>query len=396
VTTPRRKALRDRADAAFLAAYGGPPTLHARAPGRVNLIGEHTDYSEGFCLPCAVDRETLIALRPNGTATWRVLALDEGGLMDTVALDAPIQRRQEAKAEKEGWGWTDYVRGTLNALQESGLRLVGADLAITGDVPLGAGLSSSAALEMAVVTAAETLAGRQLPLQQKARAGQLAEHLFAGCQCGILDQLASAGGVAGHALLLDCRTQQLKPITLPPDIAVLVVHSRVQRGLVDSEYNLRRAQCQEAADALGVPMLRDVDDGLWAARSPSLTGDLLRRARHVVTENGRTLRAAQALAAGDLRSTGALMAESHRSMRDDFEIVPPQVDSLALLMHEALQGQGGARMTGGGFGGCVVALAPADRVAAVRAAVAEGYVGPDGVSPEVWVCTPSEGAGLLA
>ncbi|HLL12626.1 MAG TPA: galactokinase, partial [Rubrivivax sp.] len=338
----------------------------------------------------------LIALRANGTANRRVLALDEGGRMDTVQLDAPIQRRGEAQAEEEGWGWTDYVRGTLHALQEAGLPLVGADLVITGDVPLGAGLSSSAALEMAVVTAAETLAGRQLPLEKKARAGQLAEHRFAGCQCGILDQLASAGGVSGHALLLDCRTQDLQPIALPPDIAVLVVHSRVQRGLVDSEYNLRREQCQQAAEALGVPMLRDVDDALWAARSPTLTGDLLRRARHVVTENARTQRAAQALAAGDLRSTGALMAESHRSMRDDFDIVPPQVDQLALLMHEALQGMGGARMTGGGFGGCVVALAPADRVAAVRAAVAEGYVGPDGVSPEVWVCTPSQGAGLLA
>jgi galactokinase len=387
----RRQALRDRVDAAFTTAFGSPPTSHVRAPGRVNLIGEHTDYSEGFCLPCAVDRETLVALRPNGTTTWRVLALDEGGRIDNVQLGAPIQRRDET-----GWEWTDYVRGTLHALHEAGLPLVGADLAITGDVPLGAGLSSSAALEMAVATAAEVLADTALTLEAKAGAGQLAEHRFAGCQCGILDQLASAGGVAGHALLLDCRTQAMQPIALPPDTAVLVVHSRVQRGLVDSEYNLRRAQCQQAAEALGVPMLRDVDDALWAARSPSLSGDLLRRARHVVSENARTLAAAQALAAGDLVRTGALMAESHRSMRDDFDIVPDEVDRLTQLMHEALQGEGGARMTGGGFGGCVVALAPAHRVEAVRAAVAGGYVGPDGVTPEVWVCTPSQGAGLLA
>ncbi|HLL09618.1 MAG TPA: galactokinase [Rubrivivax sp.] len=387
----RRQALRDRVDAAFTKAFGSPPTSHVRAPGRVNLIGEHTDYSEGFCLPCAVDRETLVALRPNGTTTWRVLALDEGGRIDNVQLGAPIQRRDET-----GWEWTDYVRGTLHALHEAGLPLVGADLAITGDVPLGAGLSSSAALEMAVATAAEVLADTALTLEAKAGAGQLAEHRFAGCQCGILDQLASAGGVAGHALLLDCRTQAMQPIALPPDTAVLVVHSRVQRGLVDSEYNLRRAQCQQAAEALGVPMLRDVDDALWAARAPSLSGDLLRRARHVVSENARTLAAAQALAAGDLVRTGALMAESHRSMRDDFDIVPDEVDRLTQLMHEALQGEGGARMTGGGFGGCVVALAPAHRVEAVRAAVAGGYVGPDGVTPEVWVCTPSQGAGLLA
>ncbi|HZF78771.1 MAG TPA: galactokinase [Rubrivivax sp.] len=388
---PRRQALRDRVDAAFAAAFGSAPTQHVRAPGRVNLIGEHTDYSEGFCLPCAVDRETLVALRPNGTATWRVLALDEGARIDSVQLDAPIERREET-----GWEWTDYVRGTLHALHEAGLPLVGADLAITGDVPLGAGLSSSAALEMAVATAAEVLADTSLPLELKARAGQLAEHRFAGCQCGILDQLASAGGVAGHALLLDCRTQEMRPIALPADTAVLVVHSRVQRGLVDSEYNLRRAQCQQAAEALGVPMLRDVDEALWAARSPSLSGDLLHRARHVVSENARTLAAAEALAAGDLVRTGALMAESHRSMREDFDIVPDEVDRLTQLMHEALQGEGGARMTGGGFGGCVVALAPAHRVAAVRAAVAGGYVGPDGVTPEVWVCTPSQGAGLLA
>ncbi len=391
----RLDALRHRLDAAFARHFGGAATLHVRAPGRVNLIGEHTDYSDGFCLPCAIDRETLIALRPNGGSTVRVLACDEDGGEDTIALGQPIQRRTDS-----GAGWTDYVRGTLHALREAGLALQGADVAIAGDVPPGAGLSSSAALEMAVATAFEALAGATLGVPVKARAGQLAEHRFAGCECGILDQLASAGGVAGHALLLDCRSQQLQPIALPPGTAVLVVHSRVERGLVDSEYNLRRAQCQQAAQLLGVPMLRDVDDALWAAREAALPWDLRRRARHVVTENRRTLAAAQALRDGDLRRTGALMAASHRSMRDDFDIVPPAVDHLAALVHGALGGDGGARMTGGGFGGCVVALAPATLIDAVRRAVAgeggaDGYRGPDGIAPEVWVCQASDGAGVL-
>ena len=395
----RSQQLRQRLDTAFAATFGGTPTLHVRAPGRVNLIGEHTDYADGYCLPCAIDRETRIALRPNASRTVRVLACDEGGALDgalegaldCIDLTAPITRR-----DAQQHGWTDYVRGTLHALREAGLALHGADIAIAGDVPAGAGLSSSAALEMAVATAFETLAGTRLSLPVKARAGQLAEHRFAGCQCGILDQLASAGGVAGHALLLDCRTQQLQPIALPPDTAVLVVHSRVQRELVDSEYNARRLDCQQAARALGVPMLRDVSDALWAEREHTLPDTLRRRARHVVTENRRTLAAAQALRDGDLHRTGQLMAESHRSLRDDFDVVPPQVDQLANLIHDTLAGDGGARMTGGGFGGCVVALAPAARVDAVRAAVARGYVGPDGVTPEVWVCSASAGAGVLA
>lgn len=397
----RLARLRQRVDTAFAAAFGGTPTLHVRAPGRVNLIGDHTDYSDGFCLPCAIDRETLIALRPSASGTGgtggtiRVLACDEDGAddkaRDSVALGAPITRR-----DPNGHGWTDYVRGTLQALQEAGLALHAADIAIAGDVPAGAGLSSSASLEMAVATAFEALAGTPLSLAVKARAGQLAEHRFAGCQCGILDQLASAGGVAGHALLLDCRTLQLQPIPLPPGTAVLVVHSRLQRALVDSAYNARRLDCQHAAQALGMPMLRDVGDALWAARENTLPDTLRRRARHVITENRRTLAAAQALRLGDLRRAGQLMAESHRSLRDDFDVVPPQVNQLAALLQDTLADEGGARMTGGGFGGCVVALAPAARVDAVRAAVARGYVGPDGVSPEVWVCSADDGAGVLA
>ena len=357
-----------------------------RAPGRVNLIGEHTDYSDGFCLPCAIDRETVVVLRPAAGDEIHVHACDEADANDHFRIDAPIV--------PGALRWANYVRGTLAALQSSGLRLRGAELAIAGNVPLGAGLSSSAALEVATATAFNELLSAGLSAQDMALAGQRAEHTFAGCQCGIMDQLVSAAGVAGHALLLDCRTLQAQAVALPRDTAVLVIHSRVQRGLVDSEYNLRRQQCQQAAAALGVPMLRDVTPALEGAIA-GLGGDMARRARHVVSENRRTLQAVQALAAGDLAWMGELMRESHVSMRDDFDIVPPALDQLAGIVNRVLGKRGGARMTGGGFGGCVVALAPADALAAVTAAVAADYRSPDGQAARVWLCRASGGAGRL-
>jgi galactokinase len=389
VAPSERAQLLARALAGFSAHFGGEPRLLVRAPGRVNLIGEHTDYSDGFCLPCAIDRETLVVLRPRADAQVNVLACDEGGALDSLSIAQPITRHESA-------GWANYVRGTLAALQAEGVALTGADVAIAGNVPLGAGLSSSAALEMAIATAFDAMACAGLDVRRRARAGQWAEHHFAGCQCGILDQLACAAGVAGHALLLDCRTQQTQAIPLPPDVCVLVIHSRVQRGLVDSEYNLRRQQCEQAAEQLGVPMLRDVDPALWQAKGHQLPPGLFRRARHVVTENQRTLDAAQALREGDLRRAGELMRASHASLRDDFDVVPPAVDQLAVLVNEVLGGQGGARLTGGGFGGCVVALLPTHQVQAVQDAVARGYRSPGGDAALVWACSASDGAGVLA
>jgi galactokinase len=211
-----------------------------------------------------------------------------------------------------------------------------------------------------------------------------------------MDQLASAAGEAGHALLLDCRTLQTQAIPLPDDVAVLVMHSRVQRGLVDSEYNLRRAQCQQAAAALGVPMLRDASLDALPALVRKAPPEVVRRARHVISENQRTLQMAEALGVGDLRRAGTLMRLSHDSMRDDFEIVPPAVDQLAAIVNEVLDGAGGARMTGGGFGGCVVALAPTRRVEQVRDAVMRGYRAPGGEPALFWHCAASAGAGVLA
>jgi len=372
----------------FAARFGGEPAAIARAPGRVNLIGEHTDYSEGFCLPCAIDRETLVAWRPRDDGLVTTLACDQGGQVDRFNLADPI-------VPVSSHAWANYVRGTLAAMQADGIVLKGADLAIAGNVPLGAGLSSSAALETAVATALEQRLGVALEAGRKARFGQRAEHEFAGCQCGIMDQLTSAAGRAGHALLLDCRTLATQPIPLPGDVAVLVLHSRVQRGLVDSEYNLRREQCVQAAAALGLTMLRDADEAALQRLSGRVPELVWRRARHVVTENGRTLRAAEALRAGDLRGAGTLMRESHVSMRDDFDIVPPAVDELARLVNGVLAGEGGARMTGGGFGGCVVALARTGAVEAVREAVLRDYRAPSGEPALIWTCRASDGAGAL-
>jgi galactokinase len=379
--------LADKARVALQQTFGRDHAGVVQAPGRVNLIGEHTDYNDGFVLPCAIDRAAVVAWAPRDDGVVRVVAVDAGGQTDRFALAAPIERRDDAP-------WTHYVRGMARELVlRHGLPPAGADLAIAGDVPAGAGLSSSAALELAVGHALLAATGRTLDATTLARAAQRAENEFVGCRCGVMDQLVSARGVAGHALLIDCRSLAAHPIALPPGSAVLIAHSRVRRGLVDSAYNERRAACEAAARALGVAALRDalLPDLMRA----ELDATTRRRARHVVTENRRTTDAAAALARGDLRAMGELMAASHASMRDDFEITVPAIDALAALMHRSIGGEGGARMTGGGFGGCVVALLPADRVAAVRRAVEAGYRSPEGEPALVFECRASDAAGPL-
>jgi len=378
------------AAAAFAQAFGHPPTHRVQAPGRVNLIGEHTDYNDGFVLPCAIDHGTVIAARARGDALVRVVAADYGGARDEFRLDAPIEPRADLP-------WSSYVRGVVKYLLEDGVALQGADLALSGDVPQGAGLSSSASLEVAVVQAFKTLQGlAALDPTTMALIAQRAENRFVGCNCGIMDQLIAARGEAGHALLIDCRSLQARPVPLPPDTAVLIAHSRVRRGLVDSEYNIRRRQCEAAARHFGVPALRDVTAAMLASQSDALDPVVRRRARHIVTENQRTLDACDALAAGDLRRLGVLMAQSHASMRDDFEITVPAIDRLAQILQDAIGVEGGARMTGGGFGGCVVALLPIAGVGAARAAVAAHYRAPGGEPSEIYVCEAAAGAGPLA
>ncbi len=391
--------LQQRAVAQFERHYGTAPGCIAQAPGRVNLIGEHTDYNDGFVLPCAIDRQTWVAARARTDRQVRVVAADFHGATDVFDLDAPIARRADAP-------WADHVRGMAWAMRGAGHALTGADLLITGDVPQGAGLSSSASLALAIGHAFEWLAGQKAPeATALARLAQRSENTFVGVQCGIMDQLISAQGLAGHALLIDCRSLDCTPVALPEDVAVLIVHSGVQRGLVGSEYNLRRQQCEQAARHAQVPALRDLDlAGLMAAAAriplnvdgqqmaamlPELA---LRRARHVVSENARTLAAATALAAGDVRHMGELMAASHASMRDDFEITTPAIDGLVRILAHAIGPHGGARMTGGGFGGCVVALMLQARLGAAQRAVAAHYRAPGGQAAQQHVCRPSGGA----
>jgi galactokinase len=381
--------LLQRVAATFARHFDAPPTLVVRAPGRVNLIGEHTDYNDGFVLPCAIDYQTLVAVRPRSDRTVRVVAADAGDAIDEFRLDHAITQRTDAP-------WANYVRGVAVMLQERGLVLRGAEMAIAGNVPQGAGLSSSAALEVAVAQAFKSLHGlNDLSLTDLALIAQRAENRFVGCQCGVMDQLISARGEQGHALLIDCRSLHTQAVPLPEDLAVVIVESRVTRGLVGSEYNLRREQCEAAARHCGVKALRDLDLPTLASRANGFDATVYRRARHVITENARTVEAAQALAANHLPRLGELMAQSHVSMRDDFEITVPALDQLVALLQSVIGTQGGARMTGGGFGGCAVALLPQSMVATVREAVARHYRSPEGAPGVVHVCRATSGVEAL-
>jgi galactokinase len=360
-----------------------------QAPGRVNLIGEHTDYNDGFVLPCAIDVQTLVAAQSRDDAWVRVVAVDYGEMLDEFRLDRPIAPRADAP-------WANYVRGMVQQLLAHGLPLHGAELAIAGNVPQGAGLSSSASLEVAIGQTFKTLQGfDDLSATRIAQLAQRAENDFVGIRCGIMDQLISACGVVSHALLIDCRSLSTTPVPLPDDVTVLIVHSRVKRGLVDSEYNTRRQQCEAAAAHYGVKALRDIDTAQLQAQRGDLDEQVYRRARHIVTENQRTLDAAQALAAGDMRRMGELMAASHDSMRDDFEITVPPIDQLVQILQSVIGTAGGARMTGGGFGGCVVALLPEALIEPAKAAVAAQYRAPSGEEASVYVCHASAGASAL-
>ena len=384
--TRQDQALHDRVTASFAARFGHAPHLVVRAPGRVNLIGEHTDYNDGFVLPCAIGPATMVAVSKRHDNNVEVVAADFGDARDQFNLELPLERNIEQP-------WADYVRGMMSGLQNAGYALSGANIAIAGNLPKGAGLSSSASLEVAVGKANLALADIAIDNTRLAQMAQRAECDFVGTKCGIMDQLISAQGKAGHALLIDCRSLGLTDVPVPDDVAIMIVHSGVTRGLVDGHYNARRRQCEAAAAAMGVPALRDADlDMLEAAGLDSVTK---KRARHVITENQRTLDAAEALAKSDLATLGMLMAQSHTSMRDDFEITVPPVDALVAMLQKAIGTQGGARMTGGGFGGACVAVMPSAMVADVQAAITAEYRTPEGNVPIIMVERPGPGVAIL-
>ena len=370
----------------FAETFGYAPTHTIQAPGRVNLIGEHTDYNDGFVLPCAIDYQTVIACAKRDDRQVRVVAVDYDRAQDTFALDAPITSVKEPM-------WANYVRGVVKHLQQRAPDFGGVDMVISGNVPQGAGLSSSASLEVAVGTVFQQLYNLALDGAAIAVNGQEAENQFVGCNCGIMDQLISALGQKDHAMLLDCRTLGTKPVSMPDDIAVVIINSNFRRSLVGSEYNTRRQQCETGARFFNKKALRDVELAEFEAAESQLDPEVAKRVRHVITENARTLEAAEVLSRGDLTRMGELMAESHASMRDDFEITVPPVDTLVEIVKAEIGDRGGVRMTGGGFGGCIVALMPLDRVDQVRAAVASQYEAKTGIKETFYVCKASEGAG---
>lgn len=381
-------SLKEKTQSLFADKFGYPATHTIQAPGRVNLIGEHTDYNDGFVLPCAIDYQTVISCASRPDRTVRVIAADYDNQQDEFSLDAPIVPHDTQQ-------WSNYVRGVVKHLQMRNKNFGGADLVVSGNVPQGAGLSSSASLEVAVGTAFKQLYHLPLDGTQIALNGQEAENQFVGCHCGIMDQLISALGKKGRALLIDCRSLDSKAVSMPNDVSIIIINSNFKRTLVGSEYNTRREQCEAGARFFQEKALRDVNIEQFNAVAHTLDPVVAKRVRHVLTENARTVEAASALEKGDLQRMGVLMAESHASMRDDFEITVPQIDTLVEIVKATIGEQGGVRMTGGGFGGCVVALVPEALVPAVKAAVESQYEAKTGIKETFYVSKPFEGAGLV-
>ncbi|EMP6171690.1 galactokinase [Citrobacter amalonaticus] len=379
-------SLKEKTQSLFAVKFGYPATHTIQAPGRVNLIGEHTDYNDGFVLPCAIDYQTVISCAARNDRQIRVIAADYDNQTDEFSLDAPIVTHDSQQ-------WANYVRGVVKHLLKRDSSFGGADLVISGNVPQGAGLSSSASLEVAVGTVFQQLYHLPLDGAQIALNGQEAENQFVGCNCGIMDQLISALGKKDHALLIDCRTLGTKAVSMPEGVAIVIINSNFKRTLVGSEYNTRRQQCETGARFFQQPALRDVSLDTFNAVANELDLLVAKRVRHVLTENARTVEAASALEKGDLQRMGQLMAESHASMRDDFEITVPQIDTLVDIVKATIGEKGGVRMTGGGFGGCVVALIPEALVPAVQQAVAAQYEAKTGIKETFYVCKPSQGAG---
>ncbi|MCL6268938.1 galactokinase [Sansalvadorimonas sp. 2012CJ34-2] len=374
----------------FQEQFGSAPKQFYWAPGRVNLIGEHTDYNDGFVLPCAINYGTVIAASPRDDNKVVVVACDYENARSQFELTLPV-----AKAE-EGNFWCNYIRGTAQALMQKGHQLKGANLVVSGNVPQGAGLSSSAALEVVSGLALSHLSGIEISPADLALAGQSSENDFVGSNTGIMDQMISACGKENHAMLLDCRSLDTMLISMPAGVAVVIINSNVQRGLVDSEYNTRRKQCESAAAIMGVQALRDADMSLLEEHKDNMDSTTYRRARHVITENIRTMAASEALSASDLAQMGELMAQSHISMRDDFEITHPAIDALVEIVDSAITTEGGVRMTGGGFGGCIVALVPEQDVPAIRKAVEKEYEKRSGLKADIHICKATSGATVLS
>ena len=367
----------------FVKHFGSKPALIVRAPGRVNLIGEHTDYNDGFVLPMAIDRAIWIAVRPRMDCIVRVRSLDFDE--DSVFSLDDLNKEE---------GWVEYLKGVAHIFQVKGYKLSGWDGVTMGDVPRGSGLSSSAALELATARVFASISNLEWNAVDMARLGQRAENDWVGVKCGIMDQMASAACRQGHALFLDCRSLEIQHVPLPAHVATIVMDTSTRRGLVDSAYNERRSQCEDAARFFGVNALRDVSLDEFEKRESGLGEVVRRRARHVITENQRVLDAVQAMRTNDVVRLGNILNAGHVSLRDDFEVTNEALNQIV----EAAQMQPscyGARMTGGGFGGCAVALVNEDETQTFVNAVEKVYQEESGLEPQIYVCRASAGASVV-
>ena len=378
-----------RAAGLFTRCFGHPPRWLVAAPGRVNLIGEHTDYNDGFVLPMAIDRYILIAADVN-TSGRVTLHNETTGETATFGIRPKVERGEPS--------WSNYVRGVIAGFQKRREKVCGFDAVIESTLPLGGGLASSAALEVATATLLESMSGQTLDPLEKALLCQQAEHDFAGVPCGIMDQFTSILAQTDHAVLLDCRSRTTTSVPMTdPAVTVLVINTNVRHKLAESEYAKRRSQCEAAARALNVKALRDVTPAALEAARRQMEPVVFRRARHVVSENARTVQAAQAIQNSDWPTVGRLMYASHASLREDYEVSCPELDAVVEMAQTMGLEAGviGCRMTGGGFGGCTVSLVKTDAVQRITRNVDPAYEKTTGQQASIFSSRPAAGARVL-
>jgi galactokinase len=380
----------------FQETFGSAPTHFVRAPGRVNLLGEHVDYNDGFVLPAAIDRATYVAFSPTGTDLSTLAAVDFNQQASFSPQTIPLKAQMDGSPLPE---WAHYPAGVMWSLNEKQLKTQGMNAVFASNVPRGSGLSSSASVEMAFMLAWQALSDWTLPSMQRALLGQKAENQYVGVNCGIMDQFASACGVENKLLLLDCRSLEWKPIPLPEDVAIVIADTTIRRKLTSGEYNKRRAACEEAVrllqqDLPDIRSLRDVSVEEFNRFADKLPEQVSKRARHVVEEIERSNQAEALLEAGNLRHFGELMNQCHASLRDLYEVSSPELNAMANVA-QSLDGCYGARLTGAGFGGCTVNLVAQEQAETFSERLAKGYQSQTGYQPEIYITRASNGAELL-
>jgi galactokinase len=366
--------------------FGSQPRIF-RAPGRVNLLGEHTDYNDGFVMPCAIGFSTWVAIAPRPDRKLVIRSEEFSEQLEFDPENLPVRGKGV---------WSDYVLGIAVMLQEIGHSTPGASLLVRGEVPIGAGLSSSAAIEVASALALMSLNGAKLPMPEVAKLCQRAENVFIGARVGIMDQFVSCLGRAGHALLLDCRSLEFRLIPIPENVRLVICNTMVKHDHASGGYNRRREECDEGVEILtqwypNARALRDISLEQLERHKAEMPATIYKRCLHVVSENQRVLQGAEYLAAGDVNRFGGLMRESHQSLRDLFEVSCPELDTMVEIA-ESLDGYCGGRMTGGGFGGCTVNLVTAGEASGFAGQISERYQAATGIKPDVYVCSAANGA----